>query len=269
MKAYHGTGVKFDKFEDSKILSGEGLAKRGWGFNFSLDRGVAEHFADCAAGYEKYVIEAVIPNPEELFFLEESLESCLPASVNFDDFLDQYYEIGAGVTPDDIFDDAAEQEDISMSVPDHLAQEAFRRILLNMNDDEAADLLREWSPSYDWDRVLAHPSMYDPGLVKDENNGADLLEAITNTMGGPDHAARFLAAQGIYGTIGSDPISEHYLGPSESTATRDNVQKCLDSGEPGSYSVVVFRAEDITIKSVHHLEPSQRPENEDDLGMSL
>lgn len=196
MIAWHGTGKVFDRFESKYIGTGEGSAMRGIGFNFSLDRAVAEHYARRAAGHNQYVYKVHIPDLETLLPLDESV---------YEHLIFKLHET-LGFDADAVFEEAQEHDEISFSFPDSRAQEAFSRVLIDARDDDAWDELEEWSPGYDWASVKAKLYEHSIEFDLDAETNKSLYDAALERLG-PEKTIRFLREAGYYGTYSPEPES--------------------------------------------------------------
>jgi len=200
------------------------VAKRGYGFNFTMDQDVAIHYFNCSGKDDGYLIKASIPDREYLLNLDETIENCLPNISLYDLAL----ELGEknGVVLDDFFDSAAEDEGVSMSYSDNRAQEMFERFVTDGTDSEALNELVEWSPEYDWS-VFRKYLNEAVGFEFDKNcsTGEDLYDHISQMLGGTEKTASFLSDLNIKGTYGLE-----------------NLSKIEDS-----ISVVVFQPDDVSI----------------------
>ena len=224
MIVYHGTPNNFKNFEKEKIYSGEGLAKRGYGFNFTIDPEVAIHYFNSSGKDEGYLIKASVPDKEYLLNLDETIENCLP-NMSLYDFALELAE-KEGVDIEEYFEEAMEDEGISMSFSDERAREMFEKFVVDATNDVAMSELKEWSPDYNWasfEKVLAKTV----GFEFDSNfsTGESLYEHLTHALGGTEKVAEFLSSLHIEGTYGHEPISK----------------------DKSAISIVVFNPSDINI----------------------
>lgn len=224
MIVYHGTPNKFEAFEKEKIYSGEGLAKRGYGFNFTIDPEVATHYFNSSGKDKGYLLKASVPDKEYLLNLDETVNNCLPNMTLYDFALELANK--EGVDLEDYFEQAMEDEDVSLSYSDDRAREMFERFVVDATDDEAMTELKEWSPGYDW-KIFEKALSNSVGFEFDANwaTGESLYEHLTHQLGGTEKVAEFLSSLNIDGTYGHEPISK----------------------EKTAISVVVFNPSDINI----------------------
>lgn len=232
MLAYHGTGKKFDAFDLGFVGTGEGVAKRGVGINCALDFEVSKHFALCAAS-KAYVCEVAVPDTKDLLNLDDLIETSFGYHLVFAaheyltrDVDEPLFPLTVENIMADVFEHA---EEMSMGYPDERAEQMLCRVLIDGINDEAWDGLREWASDYDWDGLQKRVEKNSIEFAADATNDK-LLEYLYSTLG--DKANEFLLENGIYGTIGKEPISND---PNAETA----------------YSLVVFRPEDAIIKTWH------------------
>jgi hypothetical protein len=224
MIVYHGTSEKFKNFEKEKIYSGEGVAKRGYGFNFSIDPEVAIHYFNSSGKDNGYIIKASVPDKDYLLNLDETVNKCLPNMTIYDFALELAKK--EGVDLEDYFEQAMEDEDVSLSYSDNRAREMFERFVVDATDDEAMTELKEWSPGYDWKKFEKALSNYvDFEFDANWSTGESLYEHLTHTLGGTEKVAEFLSSLQIGGTYGHEPISK----------------------DESAISVVVFNPSDINI----------------------
>lgn len=224
MRAFHGTHSQFDEFENKHISSGEGVAKRGHGFNFCMDKAVARYFADCAEGDTGWIAEVRIPDQTDLL----DLDSPLLSAVRDIDSLVSRLMSQHGITFGAIFVDASSHDQINMSYSDDRAEEMLRRLFINYRDNEAREELLEWSPGFDWDSLIQQLNSIGLELNINEDTGEDLLKSLGAVFDHDDQRVNlFLLDCAIYGTFGKEPYSK----------------------DPDARSAVIFRASDITIMS--------------------
>lgn len=242
MKAWHGTNKKFDRFDPGFAGTGEGVAARGLGFNAACDKAVALHYLQCSPGPVGYLYEVAVPELDALLNLDATASvggTPCPVEVARAIYL-RHHDLDL----DEVFDEAANHDDISFSYSDERAEEMFDRLILNVSDPEASEELREWSPGYDWDRVEALLAPANFGLDPDYDTGRQLYSAMIHACGSEGAAQKILLEHHVLGTYGSEPI-----------ASRD---KSLDS-----ISVAIFRADDITIIRCQEVDRTRSRERDD------
>lgn len=231
MIAWHGSDRRFTHFAPEHIGTGEAAAKRGIGFNFTLDPDVARHYAGRGASTMLYLYELAIPDEDELLDLDAPIEG--------NEYLVFELHSALGLDHDAIFEEAAADEGISMSYPDERAEAMWERVLLNVADEEAWEELREWSPGGDWASIRSQVDANAIGFDPRTDTLADFYAAALSRLENPEALHALLRYHGIRGTIGSEPISE------------------VD--DERARSGVVFSTDDIRIVSIHR--PAQCPEN--------
>lgn len=241
MIAWHGTNKLFDKFDLTKIGSGEGCAKRGWGVNAACDPGVARYYMERLPGNTGYLLKLSVPDLEELISLDSSVESCVG---NLECLVSEYYKLVSGVDIDDVFDAAAEDDDVSLSYSDDRAREMLNRILINTGDAEAWDELKEWSPGYEWDafrsKICAHGLELDPHFDTGLQFYTSLVSGSANKT--EQEICAWLSANGVKGTYGHEPINSN-------------------DKQNDTISLVVFDPRDIQIKNVESHPRSDKDKN--------
>jgi len=227
------------------ILSGEGVAKRGWGFNLALDPEVARHYANCAVGYTGYVAEVVVPEIDFLLDLDAPITSCVSGGFDLNHILEDLHGRVSQVSFDDVLDEAEEHEDASMSYSRDRAEEMLYRLFAYSDDHEAAEELKEFSPGYDWSTVITKLGRTLVSIYPDQDTGQDLLETVYRAYNGDhDKANGFLYEHNIHGTIGDEPISKLDRESSEDHKPR---------------SIVVFNAFDLNINNWDSFEKRPAP----------
>jgi hypothetical protein len=245
MIAWHGTNKKFDRFSLSKVGTGEGCAIRGSGINAACEKSVALHYMERTPGEIGYLMKLDVPDLDNLINLDAPVSHCV---ADLESLVSAYYKASLGIDTDDVFDDAANDEGISYSYSDSRAQEMFQRVLINVNDHEAWEELKEWSPDYAWDRVQS--KMMGGGLQLDMNDdtGLQLYRSMQDWR--EQRTERdiciWMSHLGVLGTYGSEPIGS-------------------DDKSKDSISLVVFEPVHIRILEVEEYGINDNKQHRDNL----
>lgn len=206
MIVYHGTNKNFKNFDPKKILSGEGIAKRGHGFNFSDDYEVALHYLKNSTDKQGYIIHASIPEKEDMINLDETASNCCKYSLPELSYLiaeEQDIDLMS------YFEDASNHDEVSFSYSDDRANLMFERILADANDNEAWEELHEFSPGYDWKTFKIILSKTTDFEFSDFSTGETLYNHLIHIFDSPEKTSSFFNKHSIYGTYSKETLSNN------------------------------------------------------------
>lgn len=260
--AYHGSGVRFDRFSTQFINTGEGAQAYGWGLYFTDTKSVAEFYKNTVGGdrrtlvYKGKKLPMVADNPIQQYeFAARHM-------------LDTYVQVGYSVA--EAFPLAAAKFQISQAKAEpgsamesfwRQTEKAFQKMRIDDFSIEVSegtgyqvDLKPEPHEYLLWDEILDDQSPYiqrifdntelDSWLDELESQmaftgenitGENLYRFMTRELSSQKEASKILNSMGIRGIKFKDQLSRR--GASEST-----------------YNYVIFDERDVEIESTFSLE---------------
>lgn len=212
MKLYHGTNNWFDEFDTSKVLSSEGIAKRGWGINLTETKYVADFYFKRTNAKSGYILEVETPDLNQFIDLNASISDMPIDAVSL---IKAFHLEFSGKDLNDLFEEAQEHEDASYSYPTDRAEDYFDKLILGgSNEIEAIEELLEFSEGYDWGRAIEEIEKATLGLYEDAT-GEDFYQGLKSHAefcGIPESKmVGFLKEHGLVGTYGKETIGSNSI----------------------------------------------------------
>jgi hypothetical protein len=228
--AYHGTPHRFDRFDLSKIGTGEGAQAYGWGLYFAQQRGVAEQYRQTAGtqpGFGNFAMsDAARSELQALSKAADERGDTVAAGV-FDELL-------VGDFPPDVIRQRADQEsrpvvDLALAEADRVFQKHQGQVYRVDVPDDALERMLDWDAKVSEQPKPVVDMLLQRGILQrdegggyflpsyegriDDPDGQDLYDVLTRNMmefpeefpgfdefeSGPQAASAYLASLGIPG----------------------------------------------------------------------
>jgi hypothetical protein len=189
--AYHGTSANFNKFNITKVGTGESSAKYGYGLYFTTEESVAEYYADRAATTAfVYEVDLFNKRPNLIEF-----DIPLSSSIGVDTLADMSKVLNGAKIIDAIYNKT------SALSKDRNFDELFQRVLVNLTDNEAWDNLKDSVPKFNWDKFYDILKKADFELYPEEETYYTLYQTLNHVLGNGLKIVKFLKQFGIDGVI--------------------------------------------------------------------